>query len=105
MTGLSFSKHIYFREEVQLFLRSPDIDICEMFDQMPDLRVSDLISRFEYAFEEELQEIQGPKITQTLSKLHKKLRKMIPIIQEVTNKALALAESYDNYVKNLSKFG
>jgi hypothetical protein len=46
LIGLSYSKHIYYKEEVQLFLRSPDIDICEMFEQMPDLRVSDLISRF-----------------------------------------------------------
>lgn len=44
--GLSYFKHIYYKEEVQLFLRSPDIDFCEMFDHMPELKVTDLISRF-----------------------------------------------------------
>jgi hypothetical protein len=52
-----------------------------------------------------LQEIQGPKITENLSKIHKKLRKIIPVLHEVTVKVLTLAESYDNYVKNMCKFG
>lgn len=28
--GLSYSDHLYYREEVQLFLRSPDIEITEV---------------------------------------------------------------------------
>lgn len=47
---LSYSEEIYYKEEVQLFLRSYGIDMQEMFLQMPVLRVRDVIERFKGCF-------------------------------------------------------
>lgn len=49
--GLNYSEHLYYREEVQLFLRSQEIDIEEYTSKMPVLKAPDIIERYQSCFE------------------------------------------------------
>lgn len=104
LLGLSYSPHMYYREEVQLFLRSPDLDASEMFRKMPPLKTKDVISRFRSSFGELLDQPSTPAHAATITSFIAALRKVINNLGTLSLKALTLGEAYEAYHLSFGKF-
>lgn len=72
---------------------------------MPPLKTKDVISRFKSSFGEEIQIISTVIHKDIINKFVVSLRKVINNLGTLSQRALCLAEAYDNYSQKMGRFG